>query len=251
MKIEENFIQTPHINCNKDDIASVVVMPGDPIRAKNFAEKYLEKIKVVNGVRGHYIYTGYYKNKQISVCPSYMGIGSAAIYCYELYKFANVQTIIRMGTCGGYNHELNVGDLLLINSFYTDSNFYESFTGKKDKNIVDADKKIINKVLTVAANDKIAIKTARTFSTDVFYTQRKNIWDILANKNKKCDVVEMEGFALQTIANYLGKTAITLLALSDNLVTKSFSTAEQRAEGLGRIFELTINTAIAMTEKNN
>ena len=98
---------TVHNEAKKEDIAKTVLMPGDPMRAKMIAEKYLDDYKLVNSVRGMYAYTGFYKGKRITVMASGMGIPSIGIYSYELYKFYDVDEIIRLGTCGGYGEELN------------------------------------------------------------------------------------------------------------------------------------------------
>lgn len=241
-------IKTPHINCNSTDIAKVVIMPGDPVRAKNFAFKYLKNITEANHVRGHIIYTGQYNGKKISVCPSFMGIGSSAIYFYELFNFCGVDTIIRMGTCGGLVDEMKIGNLIIANSFYTDTNFYQNFTGKENRDIIDAPYEIINKVIAIAKSEGVILAKGRSYSTDVFYTQKHKIWEQLEMLGKKCDVVEMEAFALQVIANHANKNAITLLSVSDNLCNQTFSSAAERQAGIGRIFDLTIRTAAVMAE---
>ena len=109
---------TPHINALETDIAKTVIMPGDPLRAKYIAETYLTDYKLVSSVRNMYAYTGFYKNKRVTVMGSGMGIPSMGIYSYELYKFYNVENIIRVGTAGAYTTDLNLYDILLVKSSY-------------------------------------------------------------------------------------------------------------------------------------
>ena len=107
----------------KDEIADTVLMPGDPKRAKFIAENYLENYKLVSDVRGILAYTGYYKNKKLTIMASGMGNASMGIYSYELYKFYDVENIIRIGSCGAYSPKLNVYDVLLVNSCYSESTY--------------------------------------------------------------------------------------------------------------------------------
>ena len=114
---------TPHISSKKEDIASIVLMPGDPLRAKYIAENFLENAKLVNSVRNIFAYTGNYKNKRITVFASGMGMPSIGIYSYELYKFYDVDIIIRIGSCGAYSEDLNLFDTILVEKSYTEGNF--------------------------------------------------------------------------------------------------------------------------------
>ncbi len=110
---------TPHIEAKKEDISNIVLMPGDPLRAKYIADNFLENVIQVNSVRNMLAYTGTYKDKKITVFASGMGMPSIGIYSYELYKFYNVDTIIRIGSCGGYTKDLNLLDTILVNKSYT------------------------------------------------------------------------------------------------------------------------------------
>ena len=110
---------TPHISSKKEDIAKTVLCPGDPLRAKYIAENFLENARLVNSVRNMLAYTGTYKGKEITVFASGMGMPSMGIYCYELYKFYDVDTIIRIGSCGAYEESLNLYDTVLVDKSYT------------------------------------------------------------------------------------------------------------------------------------
>ena len=114
---------TPHIEAKKEEIAKTVIMPGDPLRAKFIAETYLEEYRLVNQVRGMYAYTGKYKGKEVTVMASGMGMPSIGIYSYELFKFYDVDNIIRIGTCGAYTDKIKLYDVILAKEVYTDSSF--------------------------------------------------------------------------------------------------------------------------------
>ena len=114
---------TPHNEAKKEDIADIVIMPGDPLRSKYIAENYLTNYKLVNQVRGMYAYTGNYKGKKVTVMASGMGIPSMGIYAYELYKIYDVKSIIRIGSCGGYLQEEKLFDIILATDVYSESNF--------------------------------------------------------------------------------------------------------------------------------
>ena len=110
---------TPHNEANLNDIASTVIMPGDPLRAQYIAENFLENAQLVNKVRGMYAYTGFYKGKKITIMASGMGMPSMGIYSYELFKFYNVQNIIRIGSCGGYLPKLKLFDIILAKNVFS------------------------------------------------------------------------------------------------------------------------------------
>ena len=114
---------TPHIGAKKEDVASVVLMPGDPKRAKYVADNFLKDAKLINDVRGMLGFTGYYNDKMVTVMASGMGSGSIGIYSYELYKFYDVDTIIRIGSCGSYSKNINVYDVILASSSYSESTY--------------------------------------------------------------------------------------------------------------------------------
>ena len=111
---------TPHNEAKIDDISSIVIMPGDPLRAKYIADNFLDDVTLVNSVRNMFGYTGFYKGTKLTVFASGMGMPSMGIYSYELYKFYNVDTIIRIGSCGAYSPDLNLFDTILVDNAYTE-----------------------------------------------------------------------------------------------------------------------------------
>ena len=116
-------MSTPHNEANIGDFAKTVVMPGDPLRAKYIVENFFDDYKLVNQVRGMYAYTGTYKGKKLSVMAHGMGMPSVGIYTYELYKFYDVENIIRIGSCGAYKPELKLFDIILSENVFSESNY--------------------------------------------------------------------------------------------------------------------------------
>jgi purine-nucleoside phosphorylase len=232
---------TPHIEAKSGEIAKTVLMPGDPLRAKYIAETYLEDVKLVNKVRNIFAYTGKYRGKEVTVMASGMGMPSIGIYSYELYKFYNVENIIRIGSAGAYTDKLDLYDLILTSDAYSLSSFakiqgYES-------NFITADK-ILNKVIKESALSlNKEIKEGIIHSTDVFYgnVDINNLY-----KNKGCLCVEMESFALFYNALKLNKKAACILTISDNLITHEETTSEERQTAFNDMMLVALEAAIKL-----
>ena len=158
---------TPHNEAKKEDIADVVLMPGDPLRAKYIAEKYLTDYKLVNSVRGMYAYTGFYKGKGITVMAHGMGMPSIGIYVYELYKLYDVKEIIRIGSCGGYLEEEKLFDIILSTDVYSESNFAYTLNND-DCHLVSADSELNDKISKVALKKGIKLFKGTTACLDCF-----------------------------------------------------------------------------------
>ena len=146
-----------HNEAKKGEIAKVVLMPGDPLRAKYIAENFLEDNKLVNQTRNIFAYTGKYKNKEITVMASGMGMPSMGIYAYELYQFYNVD--IRIGSCGSYVEDLNLLDLVLVKESYTSGNFAQNFSGQKCDTVASSEE--INEIIEETAKE-LAIQSVKT-----------------------------------------------------------------------------------------
>ena len=159
---------TVHIESNYDDIADIVLMPGDPKRSEYIAKKYLKNYKLVNSVRGMLAYTGYYKDKLITVFPSGMGNPSMGIYSYELFKDYGVNNIIRIGSCGGYSERLKLRDVILVNGSYSDSNYARAMGGYKDK-LIDSNLSLNNIIASTAKELNKKIVKGNVFCCDAFY----------------------------------------------------------------------------------
>ena len=234
---------TPHIESKKEKIAKTVIMPGDPLRAKYIAEKFLENYELVNQVRNTYAYTGYYKGRKITVMASGMGMPSIGIYSYELFKFYDVENIIRIGTFGSYTKDLNLYDLFLVDSAYSDSS-YALVQNNNQNNILESSD-FLNKIIINTAekiNQKLKIGTI--YSSDVFYKESDNYKELYNNYN--CLGVEMESFALFSNALVLGKRATCLLTVSDNFETKEQISSIERQNSLNKMITLALESTLEL-----
>ena len=236
---------TPHNNAKKGEIAKNVIMPGDPLRAKYIAENYLQDYKIVNEVRGMYAYTGNYKGKEITIMASGMGIPSIGIYSYELYKFYDVENIIRVGTCGGNNKDIKLLDIILSESSYSLSTFAKIFDGFEG-NTIEASKELNDKVLSIAAKLNINIKSGKIISTDVFnpYVDDEKTYE--SNYENYSDTLasEMESFALFHIAKKLNKKATTIHTVVDSPYDDRIISSEDREKSLDDAIILALETLI-------
>ena len=232
---------TPHNEAKLGEIAKTVLMPGDPLRAKYVAEKYLTDVKLVNTVRNIFAYTGLYKGKEVTIMASGMGMPSIGIYSYELYKFYNVENIIRIGSAGAYSKNINLYDVILSSEAYSMSS-YAKVQGY-DSEIIKASEILNSKIKEVALKTNKKINEGRIHSSDVFYGNA-DIKDLF--NNKKCLCVEMESFALFYNALKLNKNAACLLTISDNLETKEETTSQQRQNSFNEMIELALDTVIEL-----
>lgn len=233
---------TPHINANPGDFANVVLMPGDPVRAKWIAETFLHDIKQVTDVRGILGFTGYTKNgKRLSVMASGMGMPSIGIYSYELFSGYGVEAIIRVGTCGSYQPEIKLKDVLICTAASTDSNWIGQF--KLNGMYSPAgDLDLIMAAVEEAKKQGLKYHSGNILSADVFYDFDPNMWKSWARLGVMG--VEMESFALYVNAAMLKRKALCLLTVTDSFVDGSTKlTSEERAFGLSQMIELSIATA--------
>ncbi len=232
-----------HISAPVGDIAKTVLMPGDPLRAKYIADRFLENPVLVNQTRNMFMYTGTYQGKPITVGASGMGCPSIGIYSYELYTEYEVETIIRIGTCGAYTTELQLFDLINVDNACSESTFAQYAWGIEGQSIPHQGK-AFDTVNTTAAEQGKKLKVCNIHSSDIFY---RKTWDIpeVAVKHH-CLAVEMEAFALFANAKHLGKTAGTLLTVSDVIPTHEKISADQREKALVSMMELALATAIKL-----
>lgn len=236
---------TPHNNAPEGAFAKTVLMPGDPLRAKFLADNFLTDAKLVNTVRNCFGYTGFYKGHRVSVQASGMGIPSIGIYSHELYTQYGVENIIRIGSAGSYCKELDLQDVVLADSSYSDSSYAMVHNGSTEK--VNYPSEQLNKViLGVAERMNIACKTGRVHSTDVFYNDpdKVSFRDLAERTGSGC--VEMESFALFHNARCLGKHAACLLTISDSFVSTRELTAEERQTSFRTMMELALETAVEL-----
>lgn len=234
-------IPTPHINAPQGAFARTVLMPGDPLRAKFIADTYLQDAELVNNVRGVQGYTGNYKGKRVSVMASGMGMPSMGIYSYELFNCYNVENIIRIGTAGALTMKLQLRDVVAAMSSYTDSNYGSQFNFHGSLAPV-CSFELLRSAMDAAQRQGVHMQPGPIFSSDAFYKQ----WEytttpVLQKLGVLC--VEMETYALYLNAAAAGKNALTLLTISDSLVTGEALSAEDRQNTFTRMMEIALEIA--------
>lgn len=227
---------TPHNAAQVGDIAKTVIMSGDPLRSKFIAENFLENPVLYNNVRSMLGYTGTYEGKPVSVQGHGMGIPSIGIYSYELYKFYDVDVIIRVGTAGAPDPSVKVGAIIIADDATTDSNYGyqfdlpEGWQAKADPELVDK---------AVAAAEKLGVEyiKGRVFSSDVFYNNPEKTVELY----KGIKGVEMEAYALYANAYATGKKALTIVTVSDNIATGEALSPEERQLGLSNMIKIALD----------
>ena len=229
-----------HINAKKGDIADTILLPGDPLRAKYIAETFLEDVVLYNEVRNMFGYTGTYKGKRISVQGTGMGVPSISIYITELMNEYDVQKLIRVGTCGSIHHDVKVRDVIIAQSASTDSKMNEIiFNGINFAPTADFD--LLLKAYNAGKEKGLNIKVGNVFTEDVFYNEHAEHekwaqYGILA--------LEMESSALYTLAAKFGRQALSILTVSDHLLTGEVTSSEERQLTFNDMIEVALDAAI-------
>ena len=230
-----------HIDAELGDIAETVFLPGDPLRAKHIAETYLDDAVCFNHTRNMFGYTGYYKGRRVSVMGTGMGMPSMGIYSHELIETHKCKNLIRIGSAGSYQADVDLNDIVLAVSASTDSNFQYTFDlpGKfapcADLDLMIAAKK------SAEAND-VNVRAGNVVSVDVFYDDDPDTWKRWAKMGVLA--VEMEAAALYLNAARYGARALAMMTVSDNFVTGGRLTNEERELS----FDNMIKTALGMLE---
>ena len=232
---------TPHNQAKFGEIAKNVLMPGDPLRAKFIAETFLENIKLVNSVRNMLAYTGEYKGKEITVMASGMGMPSIGIYSYELYSQYGVENIVRVGSAGAYTDKLNLFDVVLAESAWSESSFAKTQNGY-DKDTTYPDGELNEKIIETAKKLDIPLHLEKIHSSDVFYTEANVDGYKEINAKHGCECVEMESFALFHNAKVLGKKAACLLTISDSFTSEQKATPEERQTAFINMMKIALET---------
>lgn len=234
---------TPHNDARPGDIAPLVLMPGDPLRAKHVAERFLEAPVQFNGVRGMLGFTGSYRGRRVSVMGSGMGGPSMGIYSYELYAHYGVRSIVRIGTCGGLTEDVRVGDLVFAVSASTDSAFADQY-GLGGVFAPCADYGLLERGVAAARSAGVRHWAGPIFSSDVFslYSARgEEGWKRWARMG--CAATDMECYALYCTAAYHHKKALTILTCSDSNVTRAEMSALERQTTLDSMISVALELA--------
>ena len=236
---------TPHNEAKKGDIANIVIMPGDPLRAKYIAENFLDNYSLVNSVRGMYAYTGNYKGKGITVMASGMGMPSMGIYSYELYKFYDVETIIRIGSCGAYSNTLNLFDIVLSENCFTEGN-YALTMNNEDCHMVSSNTDINNIIKETAKENNVNLYVGNTVCTDCFDIYMTDVNKFLDRIPENLNPIsaEMEAFALFYTAKLLNKKASCIMSVVDSKYIDKVATPEERQTGLNNMIKLALDSSL-------
>ncbi|MFJ7938979.1 purine-nucleoside phosphorylase [Peribacillus sp. NPDC096622] len=229
-----------HIGAKENEIAETVLLPGDPLRAKYIAETFLEDAKLYNEVRNMFGYTGTYKGKRISVQGTGMGVPSISIYVNELMNSYNVQKLIRVGTAGAIQKDVKVRDVILAMSASTDSQMNRMTFGGVDF-APTADFELLRKAYDVGTAKGLQLKVGNVFTADQFYNDNSELekwakYQILA--------IEMESAALYTLAAKFGRQALSVLTISDHILTGEETSSDERQSTFNEMVEVALEAAI-------
>lgn len=235
-------MSTPHNEAQTGDIAKIVLMPGDPLRAKLIAETYLEDAVCYNTVRNMLGYTGNYKGKRISVQSSGMGVPSMGIYSMELYRDYDVDTIIRVGSAGAISDSLSMGDVVIGMGLCTDSAYVSQYDLPGTYTPV-ADFGLVKLASEIMEERGVSYQTGVILTSDLFYTEEKDAVAEWKKMNVLC--VEMESLALYCNAVRLGKKALTMLTISDLPLRGEAMGADERRTS----FTVMLEAALRLAEK--
>lgn len=230
-----------HIAAKPGEIAEKILLPGDPLRAKVIAERYLEDVTMYNTIRNMYGFTGTYRGVRVSVQGTGMGVPSISIYVHELLQSYGVKQLIRVGTCGSMQPHVHVRDLILAIGAATDSAINHQRFGAIDY-APTADFHLLSKAYQHAMKRGLAPHVGNIFTTDTFYTDDTKTVDVLRRYGVLA--VEMEAAALYTLAHKFGAQALAVLTVSDHLLTKEETTAEEREQTFYAMMEVALDTLV-------
>jgi purine-nucleoside phosphorylase len=231
-----------HIAAKPGQIAPIVLMPGDPLRAKHIAENNLDDLELVSSTRNVYFFTGNYKGKTITIGASGMGCPSIGIYSYELYNEYGVDCIMRIGTCGAYFTTINLFDLINADKAFSESTYAKNAFGYEEDGI-DHQGRMYSVINKESKKLNLPLLKGNIHSGDPFYRIDPAIPKIASDND--CLVAEMEAFALFANAKYFKKTAACLLTVSDIIPARKMITAEEREKSLDQMTQLALESAAA------
>lgn len=237
------FRMSIHISADPGEIAPIVLMPGDPLRARYIAEKMLDGAKLVSSVRNVFFFTGIYKGKRVTVGASGMGCPSIGIYSYELYTEFDVNCVVRIGTCGSYLQSVPLYEVINVDRACSEST-YARYAFDFHENVIGHQGNAFDIINETANGQNISIRSGTIHSSDVFYRAGGGLPEIVIEHN--CMAVEMEAFALFANARYLNKTAACILTVSDVIPTHEKISADQRERSLDKMITLALESAVRL-----
>ncbi len=236
---------TPHIDAKPEDFAKTVLMPGDPLRSQYIVENFFENARLINNVRGIQGYTGTYKGKPVTVMASGMGMPSIGIYSYELFNFFGVENIIRIGSTGSINENVNVKDLVFAMGASTNSNYARQFQLPGTFAPI-ADFGLLTRALEKAEKIGVTYHVGNVLSSDTFYDDQEDANEYWIKMGVLC--IEMEAAALYMNAARAGKRALGMFTVSDHILKKEALSARERQIGFTQMMEVALETAISYEE---
>lgn len=234
-------MSTPHINSQKNDFSDIVLMPGDPIRAKYIAENYLDKFTQVNNTRLMLAYTGFYKNKKISVMSHGIGVPSASLYARELIVEYHVKKIIRIGTCGAVLNNIKLRDIIIGMGASTDSKTNRIRFNNHDFSAIANFDMICNMVVT-AKRMNTAVHVGNFFTTDLFYNDDENMLSILQKYNILG--VDMETSGIYAVASELNAKALSVCTVSDHITKKEKLSSKDRESSFNEMITMALESSL-------
>jgi len=232
-----------HIGAKQGEIADIVLLPGDPLRAKFIAETFLEDVTCYNEVRGMYGYTGTYKGRRISVQGTGMGMPSTAIYVTELMQEYGVQKLIRVGTCGAIQEDVKLRDIILVQSTTTESRMNQVIWGGTIDFAPTANFDLLYKAYNAGKEAGLNLKVGSVHTADAFYFSDEHQYEKLSKYGILA--IEMESAALFTLAAKFGRQALTVLTVSDHVFSGEAASSEERQTTFLDMIKVALEAAIA------
>lgn len=230
-----------HIEAKQGQIAETILLPGDPLRAKYIAETFLEGAECYNNVRGMLGFTGTYKGKRVSVQGTGMGVPSISIYANELMESYGVQNLIRVGTCGAIQEDIKVRDVIIAMSASSDSQANRLLFNQIDF-APTANFDLLHKAYQVATERNMSVKVGNIFTSDSFYRESMDLYKKLASYQVLA--VEMESSALYTLAAKYKRNALSILTVSDHILTGEETSSEERQTTFNEMIEVALEAAL-------
>ena len=235
---------TPHISAEPGDFADTVLLPGDPLRAQYIAENFLDDAALVTSVRNMLGYTGTYRGERVSVMGTGMGVPSASIYATELINEYEVQKLIRIGSCGAMSYELELRDVVIAMGACTDSNVNRARYGGYDFAAI-ADYELLRAAVDAAKAHGKKVHVGNIYTADLFY-HPDNEDRIALNQRMGVLAVEMEAAGLYGLAAEYGARALSLMTVSDHVLTHEATSAEDRQTTFSEMVEIALETTLAV-----
>lgn len=234
-------MSTIHIDAEPGDFSDIVLMPGDPLRAKMIAERWLDEAKLVTATRNMFGYTGYFKGRRLSVMAHGMGIPSASIYATELIREFGVKSLIRVGSCGAVSADVKLRDVVIAMGGCTDSKVNRMRFMEHDFAAI-ADYDLLATAVAAAKDLAVSVRVGNVFSADLFYSVQPEMFDVM--RKMKVLAVEMEVAGLYGLAAEYGARALGILTVADHLITGESISSDERQNSFSDMMEVALETAI-------